>query len=102
MGLEFLDQERLTVSTSVGFTGTTFTKNALRAVVQHISGGEGYYTASGSAPSATGAGGEHLLRAEGQIIVKGFEDIRAFRIIKKSGDADCVINIRYEKIEGTG
>ena len=102
MGLEYLAQEQLTVSTSVSFTADTFTKDAQRALVQQLSGGEAYYTTSGDAPSATGANGEHILRADGEITVKGFEDIRSFRIIKKSGDADCVVNVRFEKIEGTG
>ena len=102
MGLQFLAQEQLTVSISVGFTDNTFTKDALRATVQHLSGGEAYYTASGSDPSNTGANGEHILRTEGVIIVKGVEDIRNFRIIKKSGDANTVIQVRFEKVEGAG
>lgn len=102
MGLKYLAQEQITVSISTGFTAGTYTKDALRATVQHLSGGEAYYTASGSAPSNTGASGEHLLRADGEIIVKGHEDIKNFRIIKKSGDADSVIQIRYEKVEGAG
>jgi len=102
VGLKYLAQEKLTVSASVGFTKAKYYPAALRATVQHLSGGEAYYTASGSAPSNTGANGEHLLRADGEITVKGHEDIENIRFIKKSGDADSVIHVRFEKIEGAG
>ena len=102
MGLKYQAQEQLSVSTSIGFTKATWYPGGLRAVVQHIAGGEVYYTASGSAPSATGANGEHLLRSEGVLIVKGHEDLENIKFIKKSGDADATLQVRFEKVEGAG
>ncbi len=102
MALKFLDEEQLTVSGSTAFTKAKYYPAALRASVQHHSGGEVYYSATSSAPSNTGANGEHLLRAEGTITVKGHEDLEDIRFIKKSGDADAVLQVRYEKVEGAG
>ena len=102
MGLEFLAQETLAVSTNKTFTSGTYFPGALRATVQHIAGGSCYYTTAGTDASATGAGGEHLMELGDIVIVKGIADIIGFNVISKSGEAAATLQVRFEKVEGAG
>lgn len=102
MGLEFLGEEVLAVSTNTTFTSATYFPGALRASVQHIAGGNCYYSTAGAAASATGANGEHLIELGDIVIIKGIADIVDFNVISVSGEAAATLQVRFEKIEGAG
>ena len=102
MGLQYLEQESLAVSGDTQLTTALFTPGGLRASIQHLSGGEVYYSTKDAAPSNTGANGEHIIKADAIVVIKGNEDMRNAHFIKKSGAADAVLQVRYEKIEGAG
>lgn len=102
MALRQISAETITVQgTAIGITSTKLvdasgnTLDIVRAHFQHRSGGKIFALASAT-PAAAGGNGEQQFTVGDDWEVIGFDDLKTFKMIKQTGEADAVIDVQLE------
>jgi len=100
MAVRQLEDEQITVQASaIGITSTLLvdsngnTLGVQHAMFQHLSGGKIKTNASRD-PTAGGTEGSFERDVGDEWMVSGFDDLRDFRMIQGTGEADAVINVQ--------
>ena len=95
MALVALSAETITVSTTaIGPTASKVTTKVISASFSHRSGGKLFHLTS-SAPVAGGGNGEFGQNITDMWEIWGNDNIRNFKMIKQTGEADATIDIQY-------
>lgn len=98
--LKHLGQESLTISTSaLGITAALYANsvgNVVKATIQHIAGGDVYHSVSSTTQSNAGANGEKKSTVGDVWEVRNLEDIKLWKGIIASGEADATLQIELD------